>query len=110
MYEHINFCFNCIRYSPKTEDIAFQEVPDFDTAREPIVGDYIVVYHDGRIRKGHSNYIFHHKWLWVKNDYQGFNVRESWEWSRTWLNVLTEPSDGNGLNRWINQLKNFGLH
>lgn len=104
-----DFKYNCIRYSPKTLSVAFQEVPDFDTAREPVVGDYIVVSRDGSIRKGHSDYIFHHKWLWVKDDYKGFDVQKSWEWSRKWLNVLTEPSDGNGIKRWLEQLKRFNI-
>ena len=102
--------FNCIRYSPKTNLVSFQEVPDFDSAREPVVGDYITVDTNKLTsKKGHSNYIFHHKWLWVKNDYDGFDVKKSWEWSKQWLSVLTEPSDGNGIERWNNQLNRFGL-
>lgn len=103
------FEYNCIRYSPKTGAISFQEAPDFDTAREPVVGDYITVFPDGAIKTGHSNYIWHHKWNWVRNDYPGFDVDESWEWSRTWLNTLQETSDGNGIGRWNAQLDRYGL-
>lgn len=102
--------FNCIRWDPKDSCISFQEAPDFDTAREPVVGDYVTVnYSTGQIRKGHSDYIWHHKFLWVRNSYDGFDVSESWNWSRTWLNVLTEPADGNGISRWQAQLTRFGL-
>ena len=94
-----DFEFNCIRYSPKTNAVSFQEAPDFDTAREPIVGDYITVFPDGKTKTGHSNYIWHHKWLWVKNDYTGFDVNESWEWSKQWLSTLQEVADGNGIGR-----------
>lgn len=104
-----NFEYNCIRYSPKTEAVSFQEAPDFDTAREPKVGDYITVFPDGAIKTGHSEYIFHHKWLWVQNDYTGFDVAEAWDWSREWLNTLQETSDGNGIGRWNNQLQRYGL-
>lgn len=107
--EYPNFQYNCIRYSPKTGDISFQEAPDFDTAREPKVGDYITVKPDGSVRTGHSEYIWHHKWCWVKNDYPGFDVSDSWEWSRQWLNTLQETSDGNGIGRWNAQLKRYGL-
>ena len=103
------FEYNCIRYSPKTGAISFQESPDFDTAREPVVGDYITVFPDDTIKTGHSNYIWHHKWLFVKNDYPGFDVDEAWEWSRTWLNTLQETSDGNGIGRWNAQLDRYGL-
>lgn len=105
-----NFQFNCIRYDPKSNQISFQECPDFDTAREPKVGDYVTVnYEDGSIKTGHSEYIFHHKWLWVKNDYIGFDVSESWEWSKQWLSTLKETSDGNGIGRWNSQLARYNL-
>lgn len=107
--EYPDYEFNCIRYSPKTQSVSFQEVPDFDTSREPKVGDYITVFPDGTIKTGHSEYIFHHKWLWVKNDYKGFDVHDSWEWSRTWLNTLQETSDGNGIGRWNAQLERYNL-
>lgn len=104
-----NFKYNCIRYSPKTQAVSFQEAPDFDTSREPRVGDYITVFPDGKVKKGHSDYIWHHKWIWVKNDYKKFDVKKSWEWSRKWLNTLKETSDGNGISRWNAQLDKYGL-
>lgn len=107
--EYPDFKYNCMRYSPKTGAISFQESPDFDTAREPIVGDYVTVFPDGTVKTGHSNYIWHHKWIWVQNDYPGFDVADSWEWSREWLNTLKETSDGNGIGRWNAQLTHYGL-
>ena len=105
-----DFDYNCIRWDYKTNKISFQEAPDFDTAREPVVGDYVTVDpNTGKVQTGHSDYIWHHKWLWVRNDYTGFDVEDSWKWSKEWLSVLTEPSDGNGIERWNNQLKKFGL-
>ena len=107
---HPGFEYNCLKYNPKTGVVAFQEAPDFDTAREPIVGDYVSVNtNTGETKTGHSNYIWHHKWNWVKNDYNGFDVEESWEWSKKWLSTLTEVSDGNGIGRWENQLDRFNL-
>ena len=108
--EYPEFQYNCVRWSPKTQKVSFQEAPDFDTAREPVVGDYVTVdCGDGTTSTGHSNYIWHHKWLWVRNDYDGFDVDESWNWSKQWLSVLDEPSDGNGLSRWKAQLNRYGL-
>ncbi|MBQ2856665.1 MAG: hypothetical protein IJE78_06015 [Bacteroidaceae bacterium] len=105
-----NFEYNCIRWDYKTNKISFQEAPDFDTAREPVVGDYVTVdLQTGNVRTGHSDYIWHHKWLWCRNDYTGFDVEDSWNWSKKWLSVLTEPSDGNGINRWNAQLRRFNL-
>lgn len=105
-----NFEYNCIRYGLKTQSVCFQEAPDFDYAREPVVGDYITVdTNKGVAKKGHSNSIWHHKWLWVKNDYSGFDVRRSWLWSKKWLSALTEPSAGQSLNQWNMQLDRFEL-
>ena len=107
--EYPKFNYTCIRYSPKTQVVSFQEAPDFNTAREPVVGDYVTVYPDGAIKTGHSNFIWHHKWNWVDNDYTGFDVADSWNWSRQWLNTLQETSDGNGIGRWNAQLQKYNL-
>lgn len=108
-----NFQYNCMKYDPKRNRIAFQECPDFDIAREPVVGDWIAIEfkndEDFKITTGHSNYIFHHKWIWCRNDYSGFNVSDSWNWSKKWLSTLEETSDGNGIARWNAQLDKYGL-
>ena len=111
--EYPDFEYNCIKYDPLKFRISFQQVPDFDTSREPKVGDYILVeYHPSGsevVKTGHSNYIYHHKWNWVLDDYPGFDVRKSWEWSKRWLSTLQEPSDGNGISRWNSQLDAYHL-
>ena len=103
------FEYNCVMYDTKTGNVRFDEAPDFDESREPIVGDTITVKPDGTVKRGHSNYIWHHKWLWVKNDYQGFDVNQSKAWSNKWLGTLTETADGNGIERWNAQLDRFNL-
>lgn len=121
--EYPDFTYNCVEYEPKTGIIRFDEAPRFDLDREPEVGDYVVVNPDGSTRKGHTNYIWHHKWLWVKNDYQGFDVEKSWNWSKKWLSTINGKtytvngtqyndngkSDGNGIERWNTQLEAYGL-
>ena len=104
-----SFEYQCLKYDLKKRSISFQEAPDFNSAREPIVGDYVTVTIDGKVKKGHSNYIWHHKWLWVKGDYTGFDIEESYRWSAEWLAVLEEPADGNGVERWKAQLGRYGL-
>jgi poly(A) polymerase len=90
--------------------IRFDQAPDFDTAREPHVGDYVIV--DPRnpnfVNKGHSNSIWHHKWLWVKDNYVGFDVDKSKEWSKMWLSKLGEPAKGTDVT-WNSQLQKVGL-
>lgn len=105
------FEFNLIRYNLDNGDVSLVECPDFDTAREPVVGRYFTIsYSDLTVLKSIPyTQIFHHKWLFVKDDYTGFDLKESWEWSKKWLSVLTEPADGSSLQNWQSQLAKFNL-
>lgn len=109
--ENCPFNYNTLRYDLKTDQLALVESPDFDTAREPVVGRMLIIEPDGTTKlTKFFNQIYHHKWLWVDNSYTGFDVAESWEWSKEWLSTLTEPADGTNLSRWIAQLNKFGLN
>ena len=60
--------------------------PNFDTEDEPTVGNYTNVNMDkDTLKTGNSNSIWHHKWVWVMDDYPGFDVQESIERSKRWL-------------------------
>lgn len=106
-----DFRFNTVVFDVKGKFIRFDEAPDFDIAREPHVGKYIIVYIDENRppQVGYSDSIWHHKWLWVKDDYTGFDVDKAKEWSRIWLSKLQEPAKGRDL-QWQFQLKNVGLN
>lgn len=98
------FIFNCLmvdRNRPYV--IRFDEAPDFDTAREPHPGDFIEVNISTKeIRRGHSDFIWHHKWMWVDDDYTGFDVGESYEWSKRWTQFISHPSGSKKI--WESQL------
>lgn len=91
--------FVVVKHTIKTGAFTFIRSPDFDTAHEPTVGDMIICIPDEKSPMGfktkvlwHSEYdplIYHHKWLFVADDYQGFNVEESKNRSRAWL-ALTD--------------------
>ena len=73
-----------------TGAVSFIKSPDFDTADEPIVGDVITVKPDGTTRRRSRRadpQIYHHKWLFVADDYKGFNVAASKRRSATWLKL-----------------------
>lgn len=112
-YESDSICpfeYNCIKYDYETKNICLVECPDFDSAREPVVGQILISGSSGESKVTRFfKQIYHHKWLWVTDDYNGFDVVESWEWSRTWLNILTEPANGSSQEAWLNQLSKFGL-
>lgn len=97
------FKYNCVMICPTRNVIRFDEAPDFDTAREPHVGDTIEVnVITKKIRKSHSNAIWHHKWMWVDDDYTGFDVEESFQWSKYWVGRI-KPSGSERI--WNEEVK-----
>lgn len=108
-----DFEYNCVNWAKDNNEVQFQSAPGFDTEREPVVGVQINVSADGTVSLAKGGkplpQIWHHKWEWVGNDYTGFDVRESWEWSKEWLSTIIGPSIGGSLNAWNKQLDGFGL-
>lgn len=103
------FEYQCLMFDKKKPHILrFDEAPDFNTAREPMPGNMLSVNTEtGEIIKRFSNQIWHHKWLWVMDDYEGFDVEESYEWSKKWLSKITSPSGYK--DKWDQELYNAGL-
>lgn len=99
----------------KNKMVSFIECPDFDFAREPQVGTaYTVDVKKETVKiikpKGQ---IYHHKWMFVDDDYAWFNVRESKTWSKKWQSIL--PKDRKVKSRigykkyWDEYLREYGL-
>lgn len=65
--------------------------PDFNESDEPYIKDWIKINIDGKIVYGKANPenppIYHHKWLFVLDNYEGFDVRESKRRSELWLSL-----------------------
>ena len=100
------FVFNCLMIDKKKSTIRFDEAPDFDTAREPHPGDSIEInLITKEIRKRHSDFIWHHKWMWVDDDYAGFDVDESYRWSQQWTKIIHNPSGSQRI--WGKQLNSI---
>lgn len=85
--EYPEFKYNVIKYGYKNKVIGFVNSPDFDTSDEPVAGEYVNVFQDGKTKHGSTKSIWHHKWLWVKDDYKGFDVGKSFERSEIWLQI-----------------------
>lgn len=105
IYEINTFC-----YDTKTPYVVrFDTCYGFDKQECPIVGKvfYVDILHN-KISFGFVNQIFHHKWLWVKPDYEGFDVKESYEFSKLWLSKFAEPASGY-LHKWNEQLKKYNI-
>ena len=73
--------------------VTFCYSPDWKTATEPECGPMVGV--SGltagplkfRVTRPPADpYIYHHKWMFVDDDYRGFNVAQAKRWSETWEN------------------------
>lgn len=83
-----SFKYNVISYDASKNKISFIEAKDFDSADEPTIGNYITLNTEtGKVKHGTSDTIYHHKWLFVKDDYKGFKVQQSYERSEKWLKL-----------------------
>ena len=68
--------------------VTFVQSPDWDDSPEPTVGDCWTVRADGTVtfrRQADDPFIYHHKWLFVAEGYDGFDVSASVEHSRRWM-------------------------
>jgi len=103
--------YRCLSYDPKTSTYMFSASPYFNSANEPTPGQAQKVEVEDNAFKVHTpkviNSIWHHKWMWVDDNYKGFNVKESYEWSKEWAAEISNPSGSK--NVWLKQLKAVGL-
>ncbi len=82
-----DFSYTVVKLNVANKSFSFVEVADFDTAPEPTIGAVIAVKTDGSCRRmaaPNDPFIYHHKWLFVADDYDGFDVEESKARSRAW--------------------------
>ena len=102
--------FKCACYDLKNSCvIRFDTCPKFDVDNCPVVGwQYTVDTYFGTVKKRYCEQIYHHKWLWVLEDYEGFDVQKSYEWSKHWLSLLPEVASGYP-HKWEEQLKKYNI-
>jgi len=104
------FLYRTVIYDAKKKTIAFNEAPDFDNAREPHGGKTFMVDITNQSIKSekYTNQIWHHKWQWVLDDYKGFSVQKSKEWSHEWTGKVIGIAKG-FMEPWKKQLQDVGL-
>jgi len=82
--------YQVVKYNYLTGAVSFVQSPDFDTAPEPTVGGILIVDSQGQIRRrrqASDPEIYHHKWLFVADDFQGFDVEQSKQRSLAWTAI-----------------------
>jgi hypothetical protein len=99
--------YTIVKYNTKTQSISFIECNDFDTNPEPIVGDVTIINGKNikKIKSPKDPWIYHHKWLMVTEDYEGFNVQESILRSESWMNKGFDCSRIGKLSYWNKLMK-----
>lgn len=86
--EWINARFNIVSCEFATGNVTFTVCDDFETADEPTVGTQILIKPDLTYTIFHHEnnpFVYHHKWLMVRDDCVRFNVEESKKRSETWM-------------------------
>lgn len=99
----------------KGDTVSFIECEGWDELREPIVGNAYTVKSDGSVKfttkRKNNPLIYHHKWMFVADDYDGFDVEKEKEWSKRWQSVVPKGLSASlGYQEaWLKFLKEFGL-
>ena len=84
------FVYSVVKLNLQNNSVTFIHSPDFDSADEPQIGAHFLVRQDGSTRESKplaDPYIYHHKWLFVADDYKGFDVAKSKARSVAWLSL-----------------------
>ena len=102
--------FNTVCYDLKKPSlIRFDLCDGFLTEREPVVGQMVFIDTEtGKTWNKYNSQIYHHKWLWVPDVFGGFDVQESYNWSKEWLSKLPEVASGYP-HKWDKQLKKYNI-
>jgi len=82
--------YDVVKYSYRTGAVSFVQCREFDAAPEPTVGDIVIVDALGNVRRRsqpRDPEVYHHKWLFVADDYEGFDVQQSISRSAVWIRL-----------------------
>ena len=106
----MEFEYNTVCYDLKNPDVLrLDGCPGFDLQREPVVGWMMFVDTEtGAVRFKYNQQIYHHRWLFVESDYEGFDAQASYEWSKHWLSFFPEVASGYQ-HKWEEQLKKYNI-
>lgn len=81
-----HFKYDVVRYDEKNNTFCFILVDDFDENPEPVIYAWVTVNLNNNQIKGticeNNRPIYHHKWLMVTDDYNGFDLDEAKERSQ----------------------------
>lgn len=85
-----NYEYTVVKLNQRNDSVSFILCPNFDLDHEPAIAAILVVNADGATQRRTTPadpYIYHHKWLFVDDDYPGFQVHESKARSLHWISL-----------------------
>ena len=97
--------FNVVKFEWLTGKTTFFACDDFDDVHEPSVGWFVTVWPTGRTRESNSPMLWHHKWLFVDDDYTRFDVEEAYQRSAKWLALPEIEMSRIGQAAYWNEIK-----
>lgn len=117
--QHVPYEFDIIKYD--SGNITLISSPDWDTANEPIVGEVRLWKSDSRFdtdgkllppTRSRTNFrqIYHNKWMFVADDYSGFDIEAAKERTKLWNAIpnLDKSKIGNKAY-WLEFLAENGI-
>lgn len=90
-----SFHYEILKINVPNNEVSFIHSPNWNESDEPFVGDSYKVSLNNenatfrKARKGNPQ-IYHHKWMFVKDDYEGFSVEKSKKRSKQWSELDIE--------------------
>lgn len=111
-----DFDYDVVRFDLKTRQVTCFKCDDFDGFSEPSILRGMSV-HNG-IQKYYTApkdpLIYHHKWLFVPQDYQGFDVEQEIKRSIEWKSVIGKNKDISSrigrLSYWVKIMDELGIN
>jgi hypothetical protein len=80
------FDYNVVCYHEGSGQVNLVEARDFDVADEPTLGKVLTIKPDSTtLVRQYNNHLYHHKWLFVMDDYDGFDMLGSMQRSVDWM-------------------------
>lgn len=83
-----DFVYEVVKYNRRMEMVSFIHCPGFDVESEPTIHAIVSIRPDVSLQRRPlpmDPFIYHHKWLFVDDDYDGFDVEASKQRSLSWL-------------------------
>lgn len=97
------FKYDVIKINNNNGNVSFIKCYGWYDLDEPIVGEILIVDKDGivkSLRMGKDPWIYHHKWMMVDDDYEGFDVEKSKQRSKQWESLNPDKSRIGKLSYW----------